>query len=56
MPEDVKILDDPNFKPKPDSTEALAKKALRLARPLGSKSRKRQGVGEGEPVCIALSR
>ena len=49
MPDDVKIVDDPNFKPKPDSTEVLAsKKALRLAR-LPGKSRRRGGNPD-EPV------
>ena len=32
MPDDVKILDDPSYKPKPDSTELMGTKKLRLAR------------------------
>jgi len=53
MPDDVKVLDDPNFKPKPDSTEAGGTKKLRLAR-LPGKARRRGGNPD-EPVCIALS-
>ena len=47
------MLDDPNFKPKPDSTEAGGTKKLRLAR-LPGKARRRGGNPD-EPVCIALS-
>ena len=47
------MLDDPNFKPKPDSTEAGGTKKLRLAR-LPGKGRRRGGNPD-EPVCIALS-
>ena len=60
LPDDVKLLDDPTFKPKPDSTEngtivitnPGAKKVLRNVR-LPSKSKKRNNADE--PVCIALS-
>ena len=53
FPEDVKLLDDPAFRPKPDSTDSTAKKssALRGVRP-PNKNRKRNN---DEPVCIALS-
>jgi len=52
LPEDVKVVDDPAFKPKPDSTNEEAKK-LRAMRPLGAKNRKKGNPDE--PVCIALS-
>ena len=60
LPDDVKLLDDPTYKPKPDSTEngtivitnPGAKKVLRNVR-LPSKSKKRNNADE--PVCIALS-
>ena len=59
LPDDVKLLDDPAYKPKPDSTENgtivitnTAKKVLRNVR-LPSKSKKRNNADE--PVCIALS-
>ena len=32
IPDDVKILDDPSYKPKPDSTELMGTKKLRLHR------------------------
>merc|ERR1719266_3121098 len=53
MPDDVKILDDPSYKPKPDSTELMGTKKLRLARLPGKRNR-RPGNPD-EPVCIALS-
>merc|ERR1719447_151125 len=53
IPDDVKILDDPSYKPKPDSTELMGTKKLRLHRIPGKRSR-RPGNPE-EPVCIALS-
>ena len=53
MPDDVKILDDPSYKPKPDSTELMGTKKLRLARIPGKQNR-RPGNPD-EPVCIALS-
>ena len=55
LPDDVKLLDDPAFKPKPDSTLAPAgdkNKALRGVR-MPNKNRKRNNADE--PVCIALS-
>eukprot|EP00092_Neocalanus_flemingeri_P016495 GFUD01017849.1.p1 GENE.GFUD01017849.1~~GFUD01017849.1.p1 ORF type:complete len:1547 (+),score=557.86 GFUD01017849.1:282-4922(+) len=52
LPDDVKLLDDPAFKPKPDSTDHVAKKALRGVR-LPSKNRRK--ANPDEPVCIALS-
>ena len=56
LPDDVKLLDDPAFKPqKPDSTDNGGlnnKKALRGVR-LPSKNKKRNN--NDEPVCIALS-
>jgi len=53
IPDDVKILDDPSYKPKPDSTELMGTKKLRLHRIPGKRSR-RPGNPD-EPVCIALS-
>eukprot|EP00090_Calanus_glacialis_P044531 TRINITY_DN7950_c0_g1_i1.p1 TRINITY_DN7950_c0_g1~~TRINITY_DN7950_c0_g1_i1.p1 ORF type:complete len:1263 (-),score=483.66 TRINITY_DN7950_c0_g1_i1:324-3560(-) len=52
LPDDVKLLDDPAFKPKPDSTDHVAKKALRGVR-LPTKNRRK--ANPDEPVCIALS-
>jgi len=52
FPDDVKLLDDPAFKPKPDSTDHMAKKALRGVR-LPTKNRRK--ANPDEPVCIALS-
>jgi len=52
LPDDVKLLDDPAFKPKPDSTDHVGKKALRGVR-LPTKNRRK--ANPDEPVCIALS-
>merc|ERR1719369_309672 len=51
FPDDVKLLDDPAFKPKPDSTDNMAKSALRRMRV----PTKRRKANPDEPVCIALS-
>jgi len=51
FPDDVKLLDDPAFKPKPDSTDNMAKKALRGIR----LPKNRRKANPDEPVCIALS-
>ena len=51
FPVDAKLLDDPAFKPKPDSTEN--KKALRGVRLPNKANRKKASADE--PVCIALS-
>ena len=47
----MKILDDPSYKPKPDSTELMGTKKLRLARIPGK--RNRWPGNPDEPVCIA---
>ena len=52
FPDDVKLLDDPAYKPPPDSTDGSDKKVLRNVR-LPSKNRKK--TANDEPVCIALS-
>ena len=48
----MKLLDDPAYKPPPDSTDGSDKKVLRNVR-LPSKNRKK--TANDEPVCIALS-
>jgi sentrin-specific protease 7 len=53
LPEDVKVVDDPAFRPKPDSTnEDAAKKSLRAMR-IPNKNRRKGNPDE--PMCIALS-
>ena len=60
LPDDVKVVDDPAFKPKPDSTTLVSssssaadkKSNLRAVR-LGTK--KARNAMSNEPVCIALS-
>jgi len=54
LPEDCKAIDDPQLKPKPDSTHETAKKAALRGVRIPNKSR-RKGAASDEPVCIALS-
>ena len=51
--EDVKLLDDPAYKPKPDSTDTASKKALRAVRPPSFQKKKRVN---DEPVSFHRSR